>query len=68
MDSYNSEALEVHDMKIDMLTNIMVHGLKIGPLTSALPRNCPLDAEWLKIHTRGPLKISRVVLEETIER
>ncbi|KAK6122123.1 hypothetical protein DH2020_044133 [Rehmannia glutinosa] len=44
---FNDEALEVQDMRIDMMMNIRVHGLKKGALASALAHNPPMDKEEL---------------------
>ncbi|KAL0355820.1 UNVERIFIED_CONTAM: hypothetical protein Sradi_4028900 [Sesamum radiatum] len=44
---FNNETLEVQDLKIDMIVSILIHGLKKGPLASALARDPPEDVEQL---------------------
>ncbi|KAL0400315.1 UNVERIFIED_CONTAM: hypothetical protein Sradi_2374800 [Sesamum radiatum] len=36
---FNNETLEVQDLRIDMIVSILIHGLKKGPLASALARD-----------------------------
>ncbi|KAK4397423.1 hypothetical protein Sango_1578900 [Sesamum angolense] len=33
---FNNETLEVHDLRIDMMVSILIHGLKKGPFASTL--------------------------------
>ncbi|KAL2243874.1 uncharacterized protein LOC105157488 [Sesamum indicum] len=47
MGTFNNETLEVQDLRIDMMVSILIHGLKKGPLASALARNPPTDVEQL---------------------
>ncbi|KAL2235268.1 UNVERIFIED_CONTAM: hypothetical protein Sindi_1259000 [Sesamum indicum] len=47
MGRFNNEALEVQDLRIDMMVNILIHGLKKGSLASALARDLPTDVEQL---------------------
>ncbi|XP_011100588.1 uncharacterized protein LOC105178749 [Sesamum indicum] len=47
MGRFNNETLEVQDLRIDMMVNILIHGLKKGPLASALARDPPSDLEQL---------------------
>ncbi|KAL0423353.1 UNVERIFIED_CONTAM: hypothetical protein Sradi_0870100 [Sesamum radiatum] len=44
---FNNETLEVHDLRIDMMVSILIHGLKKGPFASALARDTPTDVEQL---------------------
>ncbi|KAL0374128.1 UNVERIFIED_CONTAM: hypothetical protein Sradi_3328500 [Sesamum radiatum] len=44
---FNNETLEVQDLRIDMIVSILIHGLKKGPLASALARDPPEDIEQL---------------------
>ncbi|KAL0344709.1 UNVERIFIED_CONTAM: hypothetical protein Sradi_4302200 [Sesamum radiatum] len=44
---FNNETLEVQDLRIDMIVSILIHGLKKGPLASALARDPPEDVEQL---------------------
>ncbi|KAL2241045.1 UNVERIFIED_CONTAM: Retrovirus-related Pol polyprotein from transposon [Sesamum indicum] len=41
MGRFNNETLEVQDLRIDMMTNILIHGLKKGVFASALARDPP---------------------------
>ncbi|XP_011100876.1 uncharacterized protein LOC105178990 [Sesamum indicum] len=43
----NNETLEVQDLRIDMMINILIHGLKKGVFASALARDPPADIEQL---------------------
>ncbi|KAL2240957.1 UNVERIFIED_CONTAM: Retrovirus-related Pol polyprotein from transposon opus [Sesamum indicum] len=47
MGRFNNETLEVQDLRIDMMTSILIHGLKKGVFTSALARDPPIDTEQL---------------------
>ncbi|KAL2254676.1 UNVERIFIED_CONTAM: Retrovirus-related Pol polyprotein from transposon [Sesamum indicum] len=47
MGRFNNETLEVQDLRIDMMTSILIHGLKKGVFASALARDPPIDAEQL---------------------
>ncbi|KAL0320166.1 UNVERIFIED_CONTAM: hypothetical protein Sradi_5278100 [Sesamum radiatum] len=47
MGRFNNETLEVQDLRIDMMVNILIHGLKQGPFASALARDPPVDVEQL---------------------
>ncbi|KAL2245916.1 UNVERIFIED_CONTAM: hypothetical protein Sindi_2859800 [Sesamum indicum] len=49
MGRFNNETLEVQDLRIDMMTSILVHGLKKGPFASALARDPPGDVEQLML-------------------
>ncbi|KAL2248277.1 UNVERIFIED_CONTAM: hypothetical protein Sindi_2680000 [Sesamum indicum] len=49
MGRFNNETLEVQDLWIDMMTSILVHGLKKGPFASALARDPPGDIEQLML-------------------
>ncbi|KAL0373263.1 UNVERIFIED_CONTAM: hypothetical protein Sradi_3242000 [Sesamum radiatum] len=42
---FNNETLEVQDLRVDMIVSILIHGLKKGPLASALARDPPEDIE-----------------------
>ncbi|KAL0411712.1 UNVERIFIED_CONTAM: hypothetical protein Slati_3760900 [Sesamum latifolium] len=44
---FNNETLEIQDLRIDMMVSILIHGLKKGPLASALARDPPEDVEQL---------------------
>ncbi|KAL0434821.1 UNVERIFIED_CONTAM: hypothetical protein Sradi_0190000 [Sesamum radiatum] len=44
---FNNETLEVQDLRIDMMVSILIHGLRKGPLASALARGPPEDVEQL---------------------
>ncbi|KAL2246210.1 UNVERIFIED_CONTAM: Retrovirus-related Pol polyprotein from transposon [Sesamum indicum] len=44
---FNNETLEVQDLRIDMMTSILIHGLKKGVFASALARDPPVDTEQL---------------------
>ncbi|KAL0303746.1 UNVERIFIED_CONTAM: hypothetical protein Sradi_6242700 [Sesamum radiatum] len=44
---FNNETLEIQDLRIDMMVNILIHGLQKGPLASALARDPPEDVEQL---------------------
>ncbi|KAL0446396.1 UNVERIFIED_CONTAM: hypothetical protein Slati_1767500 [Sesamum latifolium] len=44
---FNNETLEVQDLRIDMMVSILIHGLRKGPLASALARDPPEDVEQL---------------------
>ncbi|KAL0428188.1 UNVERIFIED_CONTAM: Retrovirus-related Pol polyprotein from transposon gypsy [Sesamum latifolium] len=44
---FNNKTLEVQDLRIDMMVSILIHGLKRGPLASALARDSPEDVEQL---------------------
>ncbi|KAL0414906.1 UNVERIFIED_CONTAM: hypothetical protein Sradi_1692300 [Sesamum radiatum] len=43
----NNETLEMQDLRIDMIVSILIHGLRKGPLASALARDPPEDVEQL---------------------
>ncbi|XP_011079167.1 uncharacterized protein LOC105162746 [Sesamum indicum] len=47
MGHFNNETLEVQDLRIDMMTSILIHGLKKGVFASALARDPPMDTEQL---------------------
>ncbi|KAL2236239.1 UNVERIFIED_CONTAM: hypothetical protein Sindi_0815600 [Sesamum indicum] len=47
MGRFNNETLEVQDLRIDMMTSILIHGLKKGVFASALARDPPIDTEQL---------------------
>ncbi|KAL2251819.1 UNVERIFIED_CONTAM: Retrovirus-related Pol polyprotein from transposon opus [Sesamum indicum] len=47
MGRFNNETLEVQDLRIDMMTSIIIHGLKKGVFASALARDPPADVEQL---------------------
>ncbi|KAL2232853.1 UNVERIFIED_CONTAM: hypothetical protein Sindi_1465300 [Sesamum indicum] len=47
MGRFINETLEVQDLRIDMMTSILIHGLKKGVFTSALARDPPIDTEQL---------------------
>ncbi|KAL2242646.1 UNVERIFIED_CONTAM: hypothetical protein Sindi_0382600 [Sesamum indicum] len=47
MGKFNNETLKVPDLKIDMMVNIFINGLKKGPFASALARDQPADVEQL---------------------
>ncbi|KAK4415502.1 hypothetical protein Salat_2657600 [Sesamum alatum] len=47
VDRFNTEVLDVHDLRVDMMTSILIHGLKKGPVASALARDPPIDVEEL---------------------
>ncbi|KAL2232399.1 UNVERIFIED_CONTAM: hypothetical protein Sindi_1419900 [Sesamum indicum] len=47
MGRFSNETLEVQDLRIDMMTSILIHGLKKGVFASALARDPPADAEQL---------------------
>ncbi|KAL2249836.1 UNVERIFIED_CONTAM: hypothetical protein Sindi_2457300 [Sesamum indicum] len=49
MGRFNNETLEVQDLRIDMMTSILIHGLKKGPLASALARDPPGNVEQLTL-------------------
>ncbi|KAL2249814.1 UNVERIFIED_CONTAM: hypothetical protein Sindi_2455100 [Sesamum indicum] len=42
---FNNETLEVQDLRIDMMTSILIHGLQKGPFASALARDPPENIE-----------------------
>ncbi|KAL0329078.1 UNVERIFIED_CONTAM: hypothetical protein Sradi_4894500 [Sesamum radiatum] len=44
---FNNETLEVHDLRIDMMVSILIHGLKRGSFASALARDPLKDVEQL---------------------
>ncbi|KAL0403667.1 UNVERIFIED_CONTAM: hypothetical protein Sradi_2007500 [Sesamum radiatum] len=54
---FNNETLEVQDLRIDMIVSILIHGLKKGPLASALARDPPEDVEQL-------MKIAQKYIDE----
>ncbi|KAL0455874.1 UNVERIFIED_CONTAM: hypothetical protein Slati_0926600 [Sesamum latifolium] len=41
------EVLEVPDLMVDIMTSILIHGLKKGTLASALAKDPPADIEEL---------------------
>ncbi|KAL2236614.1 UNVERIFIED_CONTAM: Retrovirus-related Pol polyprotein from transposon [Sesamum indicum] len=47
MGRFNNKTLEVQDLRIDMMTSILIHGLKKGVFASALARDPPVDTEQL---------------------
>ncbi|KAL0411855.1 UNVERIFIED_CONTAM: hypothetical protein Slati_3775200 [Sesamum latifolium] len=47
IDRFNNETLKIQDLRIDMMVSILIHGLKKGPLASALARDPPEDVEQL---------------------
>ncbi|KAL2235738.1 UNVERIFIED_CONTAM: hypothetical protein Sindi_1306000 [Sesamum indicum] len=47
MGRFNNETLEVQDLRIYMMVNILIHGLKKGSFTWALARDPPIDVEQL---------------------
>ncbi|KAK4416050.1 hypothetical protein Salat_2712400 [Sesamum alatum] len=47
MARFNNEMLDVQDLRIEMVTNILIHGLDKGPFASALARNPPKNMEEL---------------------
>ncbi|KAL2253428.1 UNVERIFIED_CONTAM: Retrovirus-related Pol polyprotein from transposon 17.6 [Sesamum indicum] len=47
MGRFNNETLEVQDLRIDMMTSILIHELKKGVFASALARDPPIDTEQL---------------------
>ncbi|KAL2232858.1 UNVERIFIED_CONTAM: Villin-5, partial [Sesamum indicum] len=47
MGRFNNETLEVQDLRIDMMTSILIHGLKKGVFASALARDLLMDIEQL---------------------
>ncbi|KAL0427471.1 UNVERIFIED_CONTAM: hypothetical protein Slati_2921900 [Sesamum latifolium] len=47
MGRFNNETLEVQDLRIDMMVNILIHGLKKGSFASALARDPPGDVKQL---------------------
>ncbi|XP_020547587.1 uncharacterized protein LOC110011573 [Sesamum indicum] len=47
MGRFNNETLEVQDLRIDIMVNILIHGLKKGPFASALARDPPTNVEQL---------------------
>ncbi|KAL2236241.1 UNVERIFIED_CONTAM: Retrovirus-related Pol polyprotein from transposon opus [Sesamum indicum] len=47
MGRFNNETLEVQNLRIDMMTSILIHGLKKGVFASALARDPPIDTEQL---------------------
>ncbi|KAL2254571.1 UNVERIFIED_CONTAM: hypothetical protein Sindi_0251800 [Sesamum indicum] len=49
MGRFNNETLEVQDLRIEMMTSILIHGLKKGPFASALARDPPGDIEQLML-------------------
>ncbi|KAL2249921.1 UNVERIFIED_CONTAM: Retrovirus-related Pol polyprotein from transposon opus [Sesamum indicum] len=49
MGRFNNETLEVQDLRIDMMTSILIHGLKKGVFASALARDPPIDTEQLMV-------------------
>ncbi|KAL2237457.1 UNVERIFIED_CONTAM: hypothetical protein Sindi_0937400 [Sesamum indicum] len=49
MGRFNNETLEVQELRIDMMTSILIHSLKKGPFASALARDPPGDVEQLML-------------------
>ncbi|KAL2235240.1 UNVERIFIED_CONTAM: hypothetical protein Sindi_1256200 [Sesamum indicum] len=47
MGRFNNKTLEVQDLRIDMMTSILIHGLKKGVFASTLARDPPADVEQL---------------------
>ncbi|KAL2249812.1 UNVERIFIED_CONTAM: hypothetical protein Sindi_2454900 [Sesamum indicum] len=47
IEKFNNETLEVQDLRIDMMTSILIHGLQKGPFASALARDPPGNVEQL---------------------
>ncbi|KAL2228597.1 UNVERIFIED_CONTAM: hypothetical protein Sindi_1839400 [Sesamum indicum] len=43
MGRFNNEALEMQELRIDMIVSILIHGLRKGPFTSALTRDPPSE-------------------------
>ncbi|KAL0320511.1 UNVERIFIED_CONTAM: hypothetical protein Sradi_5312600, partial [Sesamum radiatum] len=54
---FNNETLEVQDLRIDMIVSILIHGLKKGPLASALARDPSEDVDQL-------MKIAQKYIDE----
>ncbi|KAL0409420.1 UNVERIFIED_CONTAM: hypothetical protein Sradi_1876400 [Sesamum radiatum] len=47
---FNNETLEVQDLRVDMIVSILIHGLKKGPLASALARDRAANEGGTEIH------------------